>query len=131
MIGWYSGRTDIGTLEVIAQPLGRNSVTMGAYVVGKADSASAVRRSERFMRDRAVTKLIPLAHQTGRFAARGLAVVNISVSEEGIVDEAELVSGPESLRELAEQAATGWTFRPVHVGGESVRVNSSLTFNLR
>ena len=132
MTAWYSSRNSLGMFEVIAQRLGRpDPVIMGALMPSSLEATSPVHRSERFMRDRAILNLIPLLHQRRTFAIRGPVVVRITVSSEGTVEEATLVSGPESLRELAEQAANGWTFRPVVVNGEPTRVETSLTFNLK
>jgi protein TonB len=60
--------------------------------------------------------------------AHGPVQVEITVSESGKVIEAKAISGHESLRDAAEQAAMQWEFKPAEASGEPVKKRSVLTF---
>jgi len=95
-----------------------------------APPAPTVKRSEAFVRDRAILQVTPGRESSGVSRAKAV-VVSIVINEGGEVDEALFVSGDESLRDLAEQAAGHWTFKPVLVKGDPVRVESTLTFRFK
>jgi len=59
----------------------------------------------------------------------GKVEVQVTISEEGRVIEAIAVSGPELLREAAEQAAKEWVFKPTTANRVRVKVQGILTFN--
>ena len=59
----------------------------------------------------------------------GKVEVQVTISEEGRVIEAIAVSGPELLREAAEQAAKEWVFKPATANRVRVKVQGLLTFN--
>ena len=59
----------------------------------------------------------------------GKVVVQVTISEEGRVIEAIVISGPELLREAAVQAAKEWVFKPTKLDGVPVKVQGILTFN--
>jgi len=59
----------------------------------------------------------------------GKVEVQVTISEEGRVIEAIAVSGPELLREAAEQAAKEWVFKPATANRVRVKVQGILTFN--
>lgn len=59
----------------------------------------------------------------------GTVEVQILVSEEGKVIEAQAIKGPDDLRQAAVEAAKGWTFKPVVIGNHKVKMEGILTFN--
>jgi len=59
----------------------------------------------------------------------GKVEVQVTISEKGQVIEAIAVSGPELLREAAEQAAKQWVFKPAKADRKAVKVQGILTFN--
>jgi protein TonB len=61
--------------------------------------------------------------------ASGAVQVQVTISEEGQVIEAAVISGHPLLRESALQAARQWTFRPTMLSGVPVKVQGILTFN--
>ncbi len=61
--------------------------------------------------------------------ARGAVQVYVTVSEEGRVIEATVVSGHPLLRDAALQAARQWVFKPTELSGAPVKVQGVLTFN--
>jgi len=84
-------------------------------------------RNERFIRERAIFKVIPVYHSTGS-SPQGVVIVRVIIDEDGTVEDAESIRGHTPLKELAEEAARRWRFEPVLVKGQPVEVESVLTF---
>ena len=61
--------------------------------------------------------------------ASGPVQVQITVSEEGKVVDATVISGHPLLRDSALEAAKQWEFKPVELSGAPVKVQGVLTFN--
>jgi protein TonB len=61
--------------------------------------------------------------------ASGAVQVQVTISEEGRVIDAQVVSGHPLLRDAALQAARGWVFKPTELSGVPVKVQGVLTFN--
>jgi protein TonB len=61
--------------------------------------------------------------------AQGAVQVQVTISEEGRVIDAQVVSGHPLLREAALQAARQWVFKPTELTGVPVKVQGVLTFN--
>jgi TonB family protein len=57
--------------------------------------------------------------------------VQVTVSEEGRVIEASVISGHPLLRASALMAARQWVFEPTELSGVRVKVQGILTFNFR
>lgn len=79
---------------------------------------------------KAISKPQPL-YPSAAMAARvgGTVVVQVEVDEGGRVSKAEAVSGPEVLREAAEDAAREARFAPTRLSGQPVRVSGVVTYN--
>jgi len=131
LIGFRSELPDLRVLRVTAMDLDMaNRTTITGELVFPGPQGAIV-RSETFMRERALLTLIPLSRRTHRAALKGSARVEVIVSEEGSVEEATMISGPEEIRDLVEKAAAGWTFKPVLINGSPVAVKSTITFSLQ
>ncbi len=61
--------------------------------------------------------------------ASGAVQVQVTISEEGRVIEAAVLSGHPLLRDAAVQAARQWKFKPTELSGVPVKVQGVLTFN--
>lgn len=61
--------------------------------------------------------------------ASGAVQVQVTISEDGRVIEAQVVSGHPLLRDAAVQAARQWVFKPTELSGVPVKVQGILTFN--
>ncbi len=61
--------------------------------------------------------------------AQGSVQIQVTISEEGRVIEAEVISGHPLLRDAALQAAKQWIFKPTELSGVPVKVQGILTFN--
>jgi periplasmic protein TonB len=61
--------------------------------------------------------------------ASGAVLIQVLISEDGRVEDAQVISGHQLLRESALQAARQWVFRPTTLSGVPVKVQGVLTFN--
>ena len=82
------------------------------------------------LQGRAISKPAP-DYPPAAKAARvgGTVVVQVEVDESGWVAKAEAVSGPEMLREAAEDAAREAQFSPTRLSGKPVRVSGLITYD--
>jgi protein TonB len=89
------------------------SVVAGGIINGKAISKPQA--------------VYPLAAKAARVS--GTVAVQVEVDEDGDVTKAEAVSGPDLLREAAEDAAREARFSPTRLSGQPVRVTGTITYN--
>jgi hypothetical protein len=90
-----------------------------------------IERSEPFIRNRAIFKATPIFHSLASLQdANSQIVVNITISPDGKVTQAQCLSENPSVRQIAEAAAYRWTFQPVEGDGLPVTIKSKLTFRL-
>jgi protein TonB len=61
--------------------------------------------------------------------ASGSVQIQVTISEEGRVIDADVISGHPLLRDAALQAARQWLFKPTELSGVPVKVQGVLTFN--
>jgi protein TonB len=61
--------------------------------------------------------------------ASGAVQIQVTISEDGRVIEASVISGHPLLRDAALQAAKQWVFQPTELTGIPVKVQGVLTFN--
>ncbi len=61
--------------------------------------------------------------------ASGAVQVQVTISEDGRVIDAQVVNGHPLLRDAALQAARQWVFKPTELSGVPVKVQGVLTFN--
>ena len=73
----------------------------------------------------------PAVYPPAAKAARvsGMVTVQVEVDEDGSVAKAEAVSGPNLLREAAEDAAREARFSPTRLSGQPVRVTGVITYH--
>ncbi len=78
----------------------------------------------------AIKKVAPPYPPIARAArAEGKVEVQVTISEQGKVIEAVVVSGHPLLREVSVDAAKQWVFKPTELSGVPVKVQGILTFN--
>ncbi len=63
--------------------------------------------------------------------AQGPVQIQVTISEDGQVIEAVVLSGHPALRESSLQAARQWLFRPTILNGLPVKVTGVITFNFK
>jgi protein TonB len=79
---------------------------------------------------KAISKPQPVYPSDAKEAhVNGMVVVQVEVDEDGKVAKAEALSGPEMLREAAEDAALAARFSPTRLSGQPVRVSGVVTYN--
>lgn len=82
------------------------------------------------LQGKAIKKVSPPYPPVARAArAAGKVEVQVTISEQGEVIEAVVVSGHPLLRDAAVNAAKQWVFMPIELSGEPVKVQSILSFN--
>jgi TonB family protein len=59
----------------------------------------------------------------------GAVVVEVLISQAGVVESAKVVCGPDLLAEAARKAAEGWRFKPTLLRGRPLKVIGTITFN--
>jgi TonB family protein len=85
---------------------------------------------EQVLEGNAITRVQPVYPPTARMMkAMGEVKVRITISETGRVIDAKAISGHQSLRPAAIEAAYKWTFKPTTVDGAPIKVQGVLTFN--
>jgi TonB family protein len=85
--------------------------------------------SESVLQDRVITMVKPVYPPSAKtINATGTVVVQVTISQGGLVVEAEAINGHFALRNAAVEAARKWVFKPVIFNGAPVRVKSVLTF---
>ncbi|MBO0798364.1 MAG: TonB family protein, partial [Blastocatellia bacterium] len=78
----------------------------------------------------AIKKITPPYPPIAKAArASGAVLVQVLIGEDGRVEDAQVISGHQLLRETALQAAKQWVFRPTTLSGVPVKVQGVLTFN--
>jgi TonB family protein len=78
----------------------------------------------------AITKVQPDYPPTARMmGAFGTVRVQVTISESGRVIEAKAISGHQSLRSAAVDAARKWIFTPTTLNGSPIKVRGVLSFN--
>jgi hypothetical protein len=123
----------MGEVEIIKNPppvigLAKNN---DPPIMGKIQIHKTLERSEQFIRNRATFKATPIFHSLASLQnANSQIIVNITISPEGKVIQAQCLSETPSVRQTAEAAAYRWTFQPVEGDGLPVTIKSKLTFRL-
>jgi TonB family protein len=102
---------------------------MGVMVVPYKQTI--LQRSESFIREKAIFKVSPVYQANGSLRINGDAIVKVIISENGEVENAELIKGHPLLKELAEEAASRWKFEPMFSHDLPAKVESQLTFRFR
>ena len=73
--------------------------------------------------------MLPTYPQAAKAAGiSGGVAVELVIDEQGNVEEATAVSGPEELREAAVEAARQWRWNPMTVDGVAVKVTGRIAF---
>jgi TonB family protein len=59
---------------------------------------------------------------------KGIVTVEVVINEKGHVESARSLSGPDALKEAAQEAAKRWRFRVARIGGRPVKTTCALSF---
>jgi TonB family protein len=109
-------------------PMTDEEIVAATRVAGKKATSRTLAVAGRVLQARAVKKVQPLYPPEAK-ARRitGAVKMRILVSEEGNVIDAEILEGPDLLRESALAAARLWVFMPTELAGRPVKVEGVLT----
>ncbi len=89
-----------------------------------------VRMTSEMITGKALRKVQPPYPQIAKqIKAQGTVPVQITISEEGRVLQATVVSGNPTLHDAARQAALQWVFSPTVLNGKAVKVSGVISFN--
>jgi protein TonB len=92
--------------------------------------AQTQRVSEKVLQGNAINRITPPYPDIAKRARiQGPVQVLVTISEEGRVIDANVVSGSPLLRSVALDAARRWVFTPTRLGSVPVKVQGVLTFN--
>lgn len=99
--------------------------TLDGVVEEKATRISGVNS-----KDTVIKRVQPVYPAIAKAAGvEGTVKVNVLVSESGNVVSAEVLDGPQLLRDAALDAARQWQYKPAEVDGKPVKVKGVATFN--
>jgi hypothetical protein len=97
--------------------------------LGQMVRVPVVKRSETYIRERAVFKATPIFHsEAAAQSTNAQTVVYITISPDGRVTGAISMHGNPEIRQIAETAAYRWKFRPMKDQGIPATIESRLTF---
>jgi TonB family protein len=109
-------------------PMTDEEIVALTRAAGKKTASRTLAIAGGVLQARAVKKVQPLYPPEAK-ARRitGAVKIRILVSEEGNVIDAEILEGPDLLRESALAAARSWVFMPTELAGRPVKVEGILT----
>ena len=77
----------------------------------------------------AINRVAPAYPQAAKAAGiSGGVAVEVVIDEEGKVEKATAISGPEALRDAAVEAARQWRWNPTTLDGTPVKVVGTIAF---
>ena len=92
-------------------------------------AASTGVKEVAFKRIKVLDQPAPPAYPAEAKALRisGIVVVGVTIDEQGLPEQVDVLSGPEELRATAIDYAKDWKFAPVKVKGKAVKARFNLT----
>ena len=100
----------------------------GSAVMDKKEAPSAVHVSSKVIAGLAIYQPKPVYPEDAKKAGiEGAVVLKAIISKNGTVDNLQVVSGPEELRESALDAVREWRYKPYLLNGESTAVETTVT----
>ncbi len=109
-------------------PMTDEEIVAATRATRKKATSRTLAVAGRVLQARAVKKVSPVYSPEAKSArVSGVVKMRILVSEEGNVIDAEVLEGPDLLRESALAAARQWVFMHTELGGTPVKVEGVLT----
>ena len=106
-------------------------VHVAVPVAAMATAASAdhpLKVSSGVMAAQVLNKVQPVYPPEAKSArVQGAVVLHAIISKDGIVEELQVVSGPEELRGSSLDAVRQWTYKPFLLNGEPTDVETTIT----
>jgi protein TonB len=126
----FSGPVGTGDGRDAAQPPPPSTPTPTPLPSPSPTVVQTTRVSERVLQGNAINRVTPPYPDIAKRAGiQGPVQVLVTISEEGMVIDANVVSGSPLLRSAALNAARRWVFTPTKLGSVPVKVQGILTFN--
>jgi TonB family protein len=123
-----SKKEDAPAVNQSTQPKAPNSVPNGSQTENAIQNGQV--REVGSLIEKATQKVNPSYPQTAKIARiTGVVTIYLEVDENGAVKAVQRTSGPQLLRQAAEDAARRWKFRPTVIDGQPVRVTGFINFN--
>lgn len=96
----------------------------------RSQTSMHVRIHETALRKRAIRVVMPdYPKESQKRGAKGIAVVQLEINEEGSVTESEVLEAPDTaIKEAVISAVKQWQFKPATANGVATRIRSKLTF---
>lgn len=102
----------------------------GSAVTDKKDGPSSVRVPSGVMAGNVIDQQRPVyPPEAKKNHITGAVVMHAIISKEGTVEDLQVVSGPEELRESALTAVKQWRYKPYLLNGEPTAVETTVTVN--
>jgi TonB family protein len=110
--------------------LGTLAVPAHRPVAAQVTPEKAVRVSAGVMAGMVLAKQAPVYPPDAKAAGiQGAVVLSATITKTGTVENVQVVSGPEKLRDAAVGAASNWRYRPYELNGLPVAVSTTITIN--
>ena len=119
----------VGMLTCASALALRLEVTGVQGASGTAEKSGApVRVSGGVMAGNSLTKVNPVYPQDAKDAKiQGAVVLRAVIGKDGVVENLQVVSGPEKLRRPSLDAVRQWTYKPYLLNGQPVEVDTTIT----
>lgn len=123
-----SKKTDVPIVNQSTQPPPQSDAPTNAQTESAVQDGQV--REVGSLIEKATQKVNPSYPQTAKIARiTGIVTIYLEVDENGAVKGVQRASGPQLLRQAAEDAARRWKFRPTVIDGQPVRVVGFINFN--
>ncbi len=121
-IGATSGTSALALRMEVAAPAAQNG----------SDAGGANKKPERVsggvMAGQVLTKVNPIYPPDAKAEKiEGAVVLQAIIGRDGVVENLQVVSGPEKLRACSLDAVRQWTYKPFLLNGEPVEVETTIT----
>lgn len=114
--------------------VGTSTILISASSASQAQQPAAAPKQKKItlsqgVATRLITKMVKPKYPTEAKHAhvKGIVRVSIRIDTEGRISNAEVVDGPELLRDAALDAVRQWTFRPYELNGQAVAVETTFS----
>jgi TonB family protein len=112
----------VGIFETFYRPHG-SAVGGGNSIPGAVDPTQTGTLMKK------VNPIYPAAAKAAR--VQGTVVLHAIIAQDGSVESLDAVSGPDMLKGAAIEAVKQWVYKPYHVNGEPMRVDTTIRVNFQ
>lgn len=110
--------------------LGAFAVAARSHVAAQETPDKTVRVSAGVMAGMVISKQMPVYPADAKAAGiQGAVVLSATITKMGTVENLQVLSGPEKLRDAATSAVSNWRYKPYQLNGQPVAVSTVITVN--